>query len=219
MIRVWVTREEDDDGPLCHALRAAALEPVLEPVIERRILGDAHLVIGSLAAEDWLVLTSPFAVNAVEPGSARVPKVAVVGEPSRQVALARGFRVELVGKGDGESLFEMLRHHVHHGRVCYPRSSLVTPPHPWSDVEILSPILYETTRRDFDRDVVHRVDVISVASASAVRAVGKYDKRYASIGSTTTKALRELGVDPWVQAETPSFEALAQVIAKAAKVP
>ena len=52
-----------------------------------------------------------------------------------------------------------------------------------------------------------------MASPSAVRAIGAVALRFASIGPTTTAALRELDLEPWVEAPQPTFSALARVIA------
>ncbi|UCC31740.1 MAG: uroporphyrinogen-III synthase [Phycisphaerales bacterium] len=213
-MKVWVTREETNDGPLCAALRAVGLEPVLEPALERRVVTDAADEISRLGPGDWLVLTSTYAVNAVAAEPARVPRVAVVAESSRAAAQARGFRVELVSRdGTGKSLFDQLRSEITTGKVCFPRSALVEPPKGWPGVELLSPVLYETVSRAFDRNVIKSVDVVSVASASAVEAVGKVDLPFASIGPSTSKALRDLGIDPWVEAPQRSFESLAAAIA------
>ncbi len=171
-MRVWVTRDEETDGPLSTALRAAGLTVVHEPVLTRRVVDDAAETISQLGPDDWLVLTSVYAVETVAVEPARVPRVAVVSEPSRRAAEARGFRVELVSAGgDGKSLFHELRQRATRGKVCYPRSSLARPPEPWPGVELISRILYETAPRDFDRGVIRRVDVVTVTSPSAVDAI------------------------------------------------
>ena len=214
MVRVWVTRDEPKDGPFCTSLRRVGLDPILEPVLERRIVDDAAETISRLGSDDWLVLTSPYAVNAVAAEPARVPRVAVVGGPSCQAANARGFRVELVSSGgDGRSLFEELRGKVTKGKVCYPRSSLVSAPESWPDIEMLSPVLYETVPKAFDRTVVDRVDIVAVASPSAVKAVGPLDLPFASIGPSTSAALREIGREPLVEAPERSFDSLAEALA------
>ncbi len=213
-MRVWVTRDERSDGPLSCALREAGLAVVLEPVLERRVLTDAAEVIGRLGPDDWLVLTSVFAIEAVALQPARAPRVAVVGESSREAALGRGFRVEMVSpKGTAASLFAELRDTVRRGRICYPRSSLATPPPRWGEVELLSPVLYETLQRRFDRNVIETVEVAAVASPSAVDAIGVVDLRFASIGPTTSAALRRIGVEPWVEAPEQDFTSLAAAIA------
>jgi uroporphyrinogen-III synthase len=217
-VKVWVTREEDSNGPLCVALRAVGLEPVLEPVLERRVVDDGAEAIRRLSPDDWLVLTSPFAIEAVAAEPARIPRVAVVAEPSRKAAEARGFRVELVSKaGGGESLFEELRGIFTSGKVCYPRSGLVEPPEPWAGVEVISPVLYETVPRDFDRSVIDRVDVVAVASPSAVNAVGRIELPFASIGPTTSAAVRDHGLNLWVEAPQRSLKSLALAIAHKAQ--
>lgn len=212
-MRVWVTRDEPNDGPLSAALRAHGLVAVTEPVVERRIVPETLSFIDRLGRDDWLVLTSPFAIQAAACDAARTPRVAVVGEVSRQVAETHGMRVELVGDGDSDSLFSRLREIAHTGRVCYPRSSEAEPREAWAGVELNCPVLYETTARAFDAGVMERVDVAAVASPSAVRAIGAVDLRLASIGPTTSAAIHAIGCEPWLEAPRPSFDALAAAIA------
>ena len=213
-MRVWVTRDEAADGPLSQALRDAGLEPVLEPVVSRRALTDARDEISRLGPDDWLVLTSVFAVEAVAVEPARVPRVAVVGEASRQAALALNLRVELVSAdGTAAGLFTQLADCAGGTTVLYPRSSAAEAPVPAAEVHVVSPVLYETAPRSWRQGVIGEVDVVAVASPSAVRAVGSVDLPFASIGPTTTAALRESGIEPWVEAAEPSFEALARAIA------
>lgn len=213
-MRVWVTRDEESAGPLASALRSAGLAAVVEPVVKRRVVSDAAEEMGRLGADDWLVLTSRFAIESVALDAARVPCVAVVGKSSERAARARGFRVELVSKGGtAKSLFEELKGLIEKGTVCYARSSLAEAPAGWGEVEMVSPVLYETTAREFDRGVIERIDVVSVVSRSAVRAIGVLEKPFASIGPSTTQALDAIGVSAWVEAAERSFESLAGAIA------
>jgi len=213
-VRVWVTRDEGEQGPLSEALRAVSLAPVLEPVVRRCVIPGAGDVVSQLGANDWLVLTSGFAIASVAESAGRVPRVAVVGESSRRAAEARGFRVELVGRDhNASSVFEQLRRVASDCTVCYPRSSLASEPIGWPGVRLLSPVLYETRRCDFDSGVVRRVDVAAVASASAAVALGAVDLPYASIGPSTSAAIVKLGIHPWVEAPARSFDSLAGAIA------
>ncbi len=214
-MRVWVTRDEPEDGPLSTALRARGLTPVLEPVIERRLVCDPAQAIGSLSRNDWLVLTSPFAIEAVRScDAARMPRVAVVGEPSARLARSHGLHVELVSPdGHGAGLFTELRTQVASGTVCYPRSARVSTPKAWRDVELRSPVLYDNFVRTYDRTIVGHVDVVAVASPSAVQVVGPVKLPFASIGRVTSAAIRRLGCEVWTEADPPSFEALAEAIA------
>jgi uroporphyrinogen-III synthase len=41
--------------------------------------------------------------------------------------------------------------------------------------------------------------------------------RFASIGPTTSEALRAIGIEPWVEALEPTFEFLARAIADQTK--
>ncbi len=236
-MRVWVTRDELSGGPLSEALNNAGLTPVWEPVLERRVLDDGTEDISRLEFDDWLVLTSVYSVEAVALDPARVPRVAVVGDASAKAARERGLRVEHVGNSGANALFRDLSEMVGCGTVCYPRSSLAAPPEPWPGVTFTSPILYETVSRTFDTSVVDRVDVVAVASPSAVTAItdagfvlrdddassgDRHDEKeislpFASIGFTTTATLRRLGVEPWLESPQRSFESLAAAIATKAQ--
>jgi len=213
-MRVWVTRDEKPGGPLSAALREAALVPVLEPVVVRRVLGDGRKEIAQLKPTDWLVLTSEFAVEAVAAEAAGIARVAVVGEASRKAALARGLRVELVSEdGTAEGLFAALAQCASGATVLYPRSSLAGVPDLPGEIRLISPVLYETAPRAWRPEITGEVDVIAVASPSAVRAVGPVDLPFASIGPTTSAPLREAHIESWVEAREPTFAALARAIA------
>ena len=213
-MKIWVTRDEPLDGPLCSALKQAQLQVIHEPVLQRHVVTDARSEIAQLAPSDWLVLTSTYAINAVAEDVARVPKVAVVGESSREAAIRKGFHVELVSSdGTGKGLFEELFTIAAGSTICYLRSSLAVAPDAPDSITMTSPVLYETHKREYRKDILNEADVAAVTSASAVYAVGPIDMRFASIGVSTSKALREIGIEPWVEAAEPSFNALAHAIA------
>ncbi len=213
-MKVWVTRDEPADGPLSTALRTAGLVVAHEPVLLRRALTDAREEIVQLGADDWLVLTSVYAIESVAEDVARVPQVAVVSEASRRAAEARGFRVSLVSEENtAKSLLDELFNLAQGKTICYPRSSQATPPNAPSGIEVISPVLYKTIARKYRKSIVDEVDIVSVTSASAVRAVGVVKLLYASIGSSTTTALRKIGVQPWVESPQPNFDSLAETIA------
>ena len=217
-MKVWVTRDEEPGGALSAALKAVGLKPILAPVIMRRVLTDAREEMASLGPSDWLVLTSVYAIEAVAADVARVPRAAVVGEASRRSAESLGLRVELISaEGSGRDLFERLRELARGAKVCYPRSSLAELPDLPDDIELISPILYETSARNYRPGIIDEVDAAAVASPSAVHAIGVIDLPLASIGVTTSAAIRTLGMQPWVEAPTPAFDALAKAIADQAQ--
>ncbi len=219
-MKIWVTRDEAPNGPLSTALRGAGLTAVHEPVLSRRVVSDAADALCRLEPGDWLVLTSVYAIEAVAREPACVPRVAVVGEVSKTAAVVRGFRVEHVSSGgNAVSLFDDLRAIVTTGRVCYPRSSRVKPPDAWSEVELTSPVLYETLPRAFDESVADRIDAACVTSPSAVDAMNTSDIdmcaiRLASIGPTTSARVRAVNLEPWLEAPHSNFAALAAAIAE-----
>lgn len=213
-MKVWVTRDEPADGPLATDLRAVGLEVISEPVLTRRVVSDCEAEIDSLVAGDWLVLTSAYAVKAVHLPGKVVFKVAVVGAPTRQAAEDAGWIVVYVSEGgDASSLFAELEPHAAGQTICYPRSSQAKPPLLPDDITLLNPFAYETEPCHYRAEVVNEVDVIAVTSPSAVWAIGRVNKPFASIGPTTSSALRDFSIKPWVEAAEKSFASLAQAIA------
>jgi len=215
-MKVWVTRDEKPDGPLSTALGHAGLDALCEPVITRSLApGWNNDQVDSLCETDLLVLTSVYAIELLASLTQhRAMGVAVVGEASRKAAVVAGFRVMHVAvEGNVRSLFADLRKKIRTGRVCYPRSAQAQEQSLWGDVSVVCPVLYDTTARNFDQSVVDRVELVAVASPSAVRAIGSIDLPFASIGPTTSKELAALGRTLAVEAPERSFESLATAIA------
>ena len=65
--------------------------------------------------------------------------------------------------------------------------------------------------------ILDRIDVITVTSPSAVTALHSAKlkletHRFASIGPTTSTALREIDLEPWLESPERSVDSLAQAI-------
>lgn len=226
-IHVWVTRDEPPQGPLCSALTSQQLIPILEPVIARQQVSNITDQLQRLAPDDWLVLTSTFAIECIDKNLAQTPKVAVVSEKSAAKARAVGLRVELISKkNNAQSLFDELKTIAKSRRVLYPRSSEASPPTiPADCFELSSPILYETRPRNFNPSIIEEknINVITFTSPSAARALDEkiplnsITILIASIGPTATEAITKTGARATIQPDTPSFLALAQEIKNGTK--
>ncbi|WP_328701986.1 uroporphyrinogen-III synthase [Aestuariimicrobium ganziense] len=108
---------------MAEGLRAAGAEVVAEP-LTRRVPVAAS---GTLDGADWVVLTSPFAVEALAGAGLAVPegaRVAAVGEATARAARDVGLAVSLVP--DGESSARALAEAFPEGsgRVAIPGSAL-----------------------------------------------------------------------------------------------
>lgn len=215
---VWMTRDEQPDGPLSQALTHAGLHVFHAPVLHRCVVPGALDHLPAFGSRDWLVLTSPFAVEMIPNRLGQSMQLAVVGESSRRLAEARGFSVAIVSSSrDAASLFAELQSRVDRGRILYPRSDLAAVPLEWSGVELICPVFYTTERCEYDRTVVEQADVATVTSPSAVEAIATLDVKFASIGPSTSKALRSAGKQPWLEAPQRTFASLAQAIADQTK--
>ena len=103
MLRVLVTRPRAHpaEGAFAAGLRAAGCEPIFFPVIEIRPLGDAP-ALENLAAYDWLVLTSVYAVEMLwKLPALRQPlpghlRVASIGPQTAQALRRRGVEPDFV---------------------------------------------------------------------------------------------------------------------------
>jgi len=221
-IHVWVTRDEPPNGPLSRALKSHQLTPVLEPVIARQQISNITHELKLLTPNDWLVLTSAFAIECIDKNYAGIPNVAVVSEKSAAKARAVGLRVALISKQkNAQSLFDDLKTIAKSRRVLYPRSSEAKLPIiPAGCFELASPILYETRPRNFNEAIIEEenINIIAFTSPSAVCAVNEkiplnsITTPIASIGPTTTEAITSTGARTAIQPETPSFSALARKI-------
>jgi uroporphyrinogen-III synthase len=140
-----------------------------------------------------------------------------VGEASRIAAESRRLRVGRISpEGTGESLWQSLAADPDGARrIFYPRASLAPEPREIAGVTIECPILYETAARAIDPAAIAGATIAALASPSAVgpALAAAPQIRCASLGPTTTAALRRRGVEPWVQAPAPSFGALARAVA------
>ncbi len=216
-MRVWVTRDEPVDGPLSAALREAGQDVIHAPVVQRTVVGDPRELLAGMREGDWLVMTSPFAIEAIPVDVASRGRIAVVGGPSRRAAERRGLTVAFTpSEPTGACLFRELAQKIGSGgsssRIWYPRSAAASEPDLPENVACISPVLYETDAITYDEALVAEAEMIAFASPSAVRGVRGIVAKTASIGPTTTAALGERGVTPDVIATTPSFAALARAI-------
>lgn len=114
---VVVTRAEGDKGPLGAAFETEGAHVLRIPTVEVGPPGDADGLTDALEridGYDWIVFTSPRAVEAVAGRGVRGRerlRVAVVGPSTAESAAAAGFVPTVVGDGQGaEALAERLVH-------------------------------------------------------------------------------------------------------------
>lgn len=109
--RVLVPASEQTGTRLAELLRAAGFEPVLAPMIASVSVDDATLTAALTAAADadWVVLTSPAAVDVLA-GRLRRERwpLAVVGARTAAAARAAGGQVQLVADGGGAELAQAI---------------------------------------------------------------------------------------------------------------
>jgi len=190
---------------------------VLEPVVERRLVGDVRAEVERLGVDDWLVLPNAF-VAAALPAKLPLCRVAVVVGATRKAAEKRGMRVDLESPdGTGAAVWPALWAHIGKARrVCFPRSSRVEVPVAPARVVLSAPVLYDMTARAFDRFVARTVQAVTVTSRAAAEALAGVAglPPCASIGPDVSVTLRRHGVEAWVEPIEPTFEALAGAIAE-----
>lgn len=215
---IWVTRDENPDGPLSAALRTLRVPAICDPLVRTVPLSDGGDLAQTLAPDDWLVLTSPRAIELVsEVAVRRGPRVAVVGTTSARLAQQRGFRVEHVSASrSAAGVWRFLAQHHASRRICFMRSKRAPAPNDLlQQLEVVD--LYDSEPRAADPRTAERATAVAFTSGEAVRACtmqfGDIPLPAVSIGSNTSAVIREYDGTVAAQAQEPCLEGVAQAAA------
>jgi len=243
---VAVTRAEGPDGPLTSALAergarvldwgSIAFAPPEDP-------GPLLAALGRLRAFDWVVFSSPRAVEAVVGRVEASPeglRCAAVGPSTSASLLAAGWPVHRVAaEGTGEGLVEAFRRagDAPGARVLFPASAVAREVIP-AGLAALGALVERVTAYRLVTLAVDpaacasavdrgEVQVVTFGSPSALNGLreGIGEELFlrlartlpaAAMGPTTAGALREAGWRRIVVAEEPTLEALAEAALRAA---
>ena len=244
-VRVVVTRPAHQSEGLCAAFQAAGATverlPLLE-VVPPADRGPLERAAAAVSAYRWLAFTSANAVRAlVDAAGGRLPaglRVAAVGEATSRALRRRGLEPALVTTGGGAALAaELAAVDPGGGRVLLPAAADARP----ETADLLRESGYRVEvvvayEKRLPPGTVGRAGELfpaggalgwvtftspRIATAFAglftdwgVRCAGL---RAASIGATTSAALRRLGVAPAAEATRPADAALVAAVATAAR--
>lgn len=216
MTRVWVTRVEGEGCELATELRQCGLIPVVEPVLVMHLEPKTLDDVATLNPDDWLVLTSPFAIRSVAAVVTPHQRIAVIGHSSATLAQSLGLNVQLISPTtNATGIWKQLASQNPRRNICFPRSSLASIPM-IDDLHVHSPVLYTVEPCDFDIDVVSQSDIVTFTSVSAVLSVlnriGRLELPVVSIGPSTSMALRQKGITAIVEAEERTLQSVAIAI-------
>lgn len=239
---VVVTRDEDSDGPLSMALRELGAHPLCLPLVRHRFVESEALsrAAASIHDYDWVILTSPRAVESLVRSGADFSKagsISSVGEATARAVKNAGGRVELVASdGTATSLAEALADAGlgDSQTLLYPRSNLANPALAEairaSGAELTDIVAYETEHTPWSGDTIaslrkNKPTAILFCSPSAVAAFAdslSHDERMAllegvlvgSMGPTTSKALQDAGHRADFEPRIRTFRGLAKTLAE-----
>lgn len=218
--RVVVTRAEGQAREFTALLREAGAEVIEYPVIEiaePESWAAADRAIAQLESYEWLIFTSANAPRAffarTGPGVSVRARIAAVGPATREAIEQAGQSVALMPEEHvGEGIVEAMRDYALRGkRVLLPRAAVARDVVPEGLRELGAEVdVVEVYRNVLPRQVAafpERVDWITFTSASTVKNLlalaGREviaQARLASIGPQTSKAMRQHGLDPAVEA-------------------
>jgi uroporphyrinogen-III synthase len=237
-LRVAVTRDEADDGPLSQALRRRALEPVSCRVIREAPPADPENLTraaSELERYDWLVVASARAVTALAEARGERPfpaalRTAAVGRKSAAALEAYGARAPLVAPAAGAGPLVLVLREADHWpgkRVLLPHAADGRPKLAAAlrrfGAEVDEVVAYRTVELPaatiadaWGRAAAEAVVVASPSAARAlVGAVGSAALRrlepVIALGSTTAMTLVALGVKAVVP-EKADFDAVAELL-------
>jgi uroporphyrinogen-III synthase len=242
-----VTRDDSADPTLSHSLRDLGARVLTWPTIRAAPPADDTALRSALeriSEFDWLVLTSPRAVEAVAVRRGMLPpalRLAAVGGGTARRAQERGWRVDLVpAVQTAEALVAALGEAgVGAGtRVLFPSSEIARETLESGlaalGAEVVRVTAYRTLGAALDGAACARaldaaeVQVVTLASPSAVEnlrsVVGEPlfrrladDVVFAAIGPTTAEAARAAGARQLIVARDHSLEGLARCVAEWAR--
>lgn len=243
-VGVVVTRDDGEAAPLSRALRARGATVLHWPTVRLAPSADPTPLVtelGRLSTFNWVVFTSPRAVDAVAERRGTLPgrlRVAAVGSATAEAVRRSGWRTDLVPAiQTAEALVDaMTAAGVGSGaRVLFPASEIAgaTLEEGLADAgaEVVRVTAYRTVAVPIDGAACERalnagaVQVISFASPSAVNGLvqGLGDRLFreaaartvmAAIGPTTAAALRSAGARRVIEAAHHSLDGLADRIAE-----
>lgn len=242
--RVVVTRPETADGPMHEALQRLGAEVAGVPVLDVQPLDDDRALraaITAIAEADWLLLTSPRAVDVLDQHElfSRPPapklRVAVVGERTAQAVRELGWPVHLVPDPAGAIplLVALEMQGVGAGtRVVFPASARARSILPEGlrarGAHVEQVVAYRPTEARLDADqwrlLGQHTDALIFNSPSAVSALNEglapdvlsmLKAIPAAVqGPTTAEAARWAGWTRVVEATPRTFTGLAEALAR-----
>jgi uroporphyrinogen-III synthase len=211
-MRVIVTRQAEQAGPLMDALRREGFEPILYPLIETEPIGDRPI---DVQGYDWVIVTSATgAEQLARRHQGYLPRVAAIGAATASALSSFGIAVDFVpSEPSQERLVEEFPRPS--GRVVFVGAE-----------EALGLIVAEL---DADFVPVYRTrrlrpamlpegDLALLASPSAADAFAalRLDIPVVTIGPRTTAAARRLGIHVLGQARTQDVAGLVAAVREAA---
>lgn len=244
---VLVTRARDQARSLLDLLEQRGAIPIHVPAIEFRRIDSAEIadVCERLQQFDWLVLTSQITARLFVEALIRLGydveaklrdvQIAAVGRSTAAVMRDLGGQVDLIPRVEtGASLARELLDQEGLKRVLVPGSSIARPELTTvlrnNGVDVIQITLYETVcPSTAPQEAIQllnsgRFDVATFTSPSTVRNTCRLIgvdllrvPRIVTIGSTTTAAVRECGLDVAEEARAASMEELVAAAARACR--
>lgn len=235
---VLVTREETAEGPLSIALVARGAAVVNLPLLETGPPEDpAELEAAGarLHEYDWVVFTSARAAEALRACARReaAPRIAAVGEGTARAVRRAGWEPAVIGSGGSSALARAFENEACLAgcSVLFPAADRARPETAKWLKEVGAQVTVVTAYRTVPREGIEAelaatldrgdLDAAVFASPSAVDVLaGAVDVpslriRLGAIGRTTRARLEAVGAYDVIMPDTPTFEALAQALARA----
>lgn len=228
---VWIVREKEKSARLESWLLQAGKKVHCLPVIRTETRNTDEIksqVASALKTSDWMLLTSPSAVNALRDLGIQVEprvRVAVIGPETAKAAETAGIHPDYLSPvGNSGGLADAWTSFAGEaGTVFYPSAELSSDQFSsrvrkagWVVHQV--PV-YRTVPVPVPESTRFEPDYVIVYSASAVSEATGYIRkknltcRWISIGPVTTEALRKAGIEPAYEAAYPEpAELLAGVL-------
>ena len=211
--KIWISRSLHEDSIFKKLLSNFGNEVVGKSLIDKKVITQT-----SLPNCNWIFINSAFAFDSILNLRAEFnsKKIAAFGKATAKYIQKNGIKVDFVGEGSPENVANSFANSIlSEDVVFFPSSnvSLGSVQEKISDVNKIVKITYNTT---FNNASIDNQDYLVFTSPSNVAAFlvsnTFQNEKIISIGSSTTKALKNAGVDSVYQSYESSELSLADSV-------
>ena len=210
---IWISRSLAKDSIFNKLTKSSSVSLIAESLIEMKIIK-----IDSIPGCDWIFINSAFALNSIMhlKSSLKSKKIAAFGQATAKFIQKNGLKVDFIGQGSPNNVALSFSSIVNSDEIVFFPSSNKSLGTVQSVIDNRNKIIVETYQTLSIDKKVENHDYLVFTSPSNVEAFLLYNKvnnqKIISIGPSTTKALKNAGINNVLESFQSSELALADAV-------